>query len=77
VTLADARILFDLIREEIGRHVVGHQQLVKRLALIGTRYLSWDLFPGSFLLRVLLTGPRCDPESRRSSSGAAGTPADG
>ena len=46
--MAEARILFDLVREEIGRHVVGHQQLVERLALIGTRHLARDLFPGSF-----------------------------
>ena len=63
VALAEACVLFDLIWEEIGRHVVGHQQLVKRLALIGTRYLAWNLFLGSFLLRVLLTGPRYHPES--------------
>ena len=58
---AKARILFDLVREEIARHVVGYQQLVERLALIGTRHLARDLFPGSFLLRVLLTGPPAAP----------------
>ncbi len=36
-TLDDARILFDLAREEMGRHVVGRQQVVERLALIDTR----------------------------------------
>lgn len=33
----------------------GHQQTVERLALVGTRHLAWGLFPGSFLLHVLLT----------------------
>ena len=53
-SLAEARILFGLVREEIGRHIVGHQQLLERLALIGTRYLARDHFPSPFLLLVLL-----------------------
>ena len=46
-TLTEVRILFDLVREEIGHHLFD-QQLVEGLVLIDTRHLARDHFPGSF-----------------------------
>jgi ATP-dependent protease Clp ATPase subunit len=60
---ADALALFDLLREVMGLHIVGQEEEIDRLALLGVRHLSRDLVPPARPLRGLLLGPRSSGKS--------------
>jgi len=53
----DAKALYSLLRDEMAKHVVGHDATLCDLAVLGVRHLARDLSPRSPLLRALLIGP--------------------
>lgn len=52
----DMQALFTLIREELQRVIVGNEQIVAQLALIGATHIAQDALPRRPLSRALLIG---------------------
>lgn len=52
----DMHVLFALIREELQRPIVGHEQIVAQLALLGAMHIAQDALPSRPLSRALIIG---------------------
>jgi hypothetical protein len=76
-TRSEAHLLYHVLREEVTRTVVGHEEEVQRLVLLCVRHMARDLAPPLVPLRGLMLGPAGSGKSvlLRSIIDATGLPA--